>query len=235
MEAKGLWASSIHLSLDWGCPLGRGESWDEAVSFRSLPQPHKPTSDSIQKWGGSAASLYSDPFPGRWRSSSLLSVEISFPGTLFFHLAKPTHSQQTKDTLSLMFCSLLYHSFQWHTVSPTPFPRQLLRFIAWQLQGMSPFLQPAALQILEGTLYILPESFLQAKYPQDWKNSKFLSTYAIHYTRTFLWSSLYARVSNIHSIIIYLLSIDLGAGALLGSGDKIINKETPAPWVYTRK
>lgn len=52
--------------------------------------------------------------------------------------------------------------------------------------NVSPFLHPAVLQILEDTLYVLPESFLQAKYPQDWKNSKFLSTYTIHYTRTFL-------------------------------------------------
>lgn len=135
-----------------------------------------------------ACFLWSDSFPGKWRSYFLLSAKISLPGTQLFHLPKPslftqppTSSHMMKDLLSFISCSLLWNFFPaTHILSHLHSQAGAEARCSGAPGNVSTFLHKAALQIFEDAFPILPKpSFLQAKYPQDRINSKFLSSCAI--------------------------------------------------------
>ena len=116
------------------------------------------------------------------RSGFLWLSFSPLPNQAFFTLS-PTCSQQTEDMLSLIFFVVFCTALSSDTHSlPSPFSDAAEVRCLGAPGNVSPFHHLAALQISKDSEYVLPKSFLQAKCPQDWINSSFLSTYVIYYT-----------------------------------------------------
>lgn len=159
--------------------------------MRSLLQPHNWMSDSTQKLREVQPPCMVTLYPEDvlievlsycqlrsgflWLSFSPLPNQAFFTVTYLF----PADRRYVELNFFVVFCTAL--SNDTHSL-PCPFPDAAEVHCLGAPGSVSPFHHLAAFQISEDSYYVLPKSFLQAKCPQDWINSSFLSSYTIHYT-----------------------------------------------------